>query len=176
MFDKFEEITMKILIWVCVLAWPVLVLFLMFAPMANASDENGDRYCLAQNIYFEAANQPLAGRLAVAQVVLNRAADNQFPDSICDVVYQAKIGTNWKGNEYPIRNMCQFSWFCDGKSDEPTDSVTWMDSLRVADMVIYEQAIDLTEGALWYHNDQVDPYWNDYLTQTITINNHIFYK
>ena len=51
-----------------------------------------------------------------------------------------------------------------------------MESIRVADSVLWDQRIDLTEGALWYHNDQVDPYWNDYLTQTIIINNHIFYK
>lgn len=151
-------------------------IFSLWANDVFASDENGDRYCLAQNIYFEAANQPLAGRIAVAQVVLNRVNDSQFPDTICNVVYQAKLGINWKGKEYPVRNMCQFSWFCDGKSDEPTDSITWMDSIRVADSVLWEQSIDLTEGALWYHNDKVDPYWNDYLTQTIIINNHIFYK
>lgn len=157
----------------------IMTCILMFSLWANdvfASDENGERFCLAQNIYFEAANQPLAGRIAVAQVVLNRVDDLQFPNTICDVVYQAKWGTNWKGNEYPIRNKCQFSWFCDGKSDEPTDSITWMESIRVADSVLWDQRIDLTEGALWYHNDQVDPYWNDYLTQTIIINNHIFYK
>ena len=87
----------------------LIFVFMMLFPMkANAYDENGDRYCLAQNIYFEAANQPHAGRMAVAHVVLNRVEDGQFPNAVCDVVYQAKWGKNWKGNDYPIRNKCQF--------------------------------------------------------------------
>ena len=56
-----------------------------FALPANASDEMGDRFCLAQNIYFESANQSFAGRVAVANVVLNRVEDAQFPDTICGV-------------------------------------------------------------------------------------------
>ena len=143
---------------------------------ARGSDENGERFCLAQNIYFESANQPFAGRLAVGNVVMNRVKDGQFPDTICGVVYQAKWEQNWKGNMVPIRNKCQFSWFCDGKSDEPTDSKTWMESIRLADLILLEDYSDITEGALWYHADHVDPYWNDYLTETVVINEHIFYK
>ena len=157
----------------------MVVIFLglmMFAMKAQGYDENGDRYCLAQNIYFEAANQPQAGRMAVAHVVLNRVEDGQFPNAVCDVVYQAKWGKNWKGNNYPLRNKCQFSWFCDGKSDEPTDSVTWMESIKLAGWILDGSYPDITEGALWYHTTTVDPYWNDYLTSTVIINDHIFYK
>ena len=114
--------------------------------------------------------------MAVAQVVLNRVEDLQFPNSICEVVYQAKMRTNWKGEEVPILNKCQFSWFCDGKSDEPTDSITWMQSIRIADQVMFDLNFDLTEGALYYHTIHIDPYWNDYLTPTVIINDHIFYK
>ena len=90
-----------------------------FALPANASDEMGDRFCLAQNIYFESANQSFAGRVAVANVVLNRVEDAQFPDTICGVVYQAEMEENWKGNLLPVLHRCQFSWYCDGKGDLP---------------------------------------------------------
>jgi len=154
----------------------IFIGLMLFSHTANAYDENGDRYCLAQNIYFEAANQPQAGRMAVAHVVLNRVEDGQFPNTVCDVIYQAKWGKNWKGNDYPIRNKCQFSWFCDGKSDEPTDSVTWMESIKLAGWILDGSYPDITEGALWYHTTKVDPYWNDYLESTVIINDHIFYK
>jgi len=84
-----------------------------------------DTHCLAQNIYFEAGNQPLAGQIAVANVVLNRVEHDKFPDSICGVVYQTKEWrTSWTGKTIPKLGMCQFSWFCDGKSDKPKDSKT----------------------------------------------------
>ena len=153
-----------------------IVCLILLVPTLAASDENGERYCLAQNIYFESANQPFAGRVAVANVAVNRSNDAQFPSTICDVVYQAKLRENWKGNMVPIRNKCQFSWYCDGKSDEPTDSTTWMESLHIADLVISGKMPDITSGSLWYHADFVSPYWAPYLTEVVTIDNHIFYK
>ena len=76
----------------------------------------------------------------------------------------------------PARHQCQFSWFCDGKSDKPTDSKTWIKAILLADRILDGTYEDITEDALWYHADHVDPYWNDYLQQTVEINNHIFYK
>jgi len=158
-----------------VISLPLLLAFC--AQKVYGSDENGDRLCLAQNIYFEAGNQPLAGRIAVANVTLNRVEDLQFPETICDVVYQSKAYyESWTGNKVPVIGMCQFSWYCDGKSDEPKDSRTWVESIRIADMVLNEKTIDITDGALWYHADYVYPYWADHLTRVITIENHIFYK
>ena len=147
-----------------------------FALPANASDENGDRFCLAQNIYFESANQSFAGRVAVANVVLNRVEDDQFPSTVCDVVYQAEMKENWKGNLLPVLHRCQFSWYCDGKSDLPTDSTTWMESFRIAGMVLAFEYQDITEGALWYHSDSVEPYWSKHLSLVTTIDNHLFYN
>lgn len=135
-----------------------------------------DKVCLAKNIYFEAANQSFAGKLAVSHVVINRVMDTQFPDTICDVVYQAYTKINWRGNEVPIRNKCQFSWYCDGLSDEPLDSKTWAKSLIIADMVLTGAQPDITEGALWYHADYILPYWADELEYVTTIDEHIFYK
>ena len=87
-----------------------------------ASDENGEVVCLAKNIYFEAGNQPLAGKVAVAHVVFNRMEHSAYPKDICGVVYQTKWRENWKGKQVPVRNQCQFSWFCDGKSDKPKNT------------------------------------------------------
>ena len=73
--------------------------------------------CLAKNMYFEARNQGLAGQLAVSLVVMNRVEDDRFPETICGVVEQGPISKWWlekKGKVVPIKNRCQFSWFCDG--------------------------------------------------------------
>jgi N-acetylmuramoyl-L-alanine amidase len=148
----------------------------LLTPKADAADENGDAFCLAKNIYFEAGNQPYAGKVAVSQVVMNRVMSNEYPDDICGVVYQAKLKENWKGNLMPVRHMCQFSWYCDGKSDVPEDSATWNSSLQIAYSLLYYRNDDITEGATHYHNDTVHPYWADSLNRTVTIDNHIFYK
>ena len=76
----------------------------------------------------------------------------------------------------PVRNKCQFSWFCDGKSDIPTDSATWMTSLKIANMALTGAYFDVTSGATHYHADSVHPYWADQLNRTVTIDNHLFYN
>ena len=148
----------------------------LMSPMAHGSDENGQTVCLAKNIYFEAGNQPLAGKVAVGHVVMNRMEHSAYPKDICGVVYQAKWKENWKGDMYPVRNMCQFSWFCDGKSDEPLDTDTFYESYIVAQDVIMGKYPDITEGATHYHNLWVEPYWADTLNETVQITHHIFYK
>ena len=148
----------------------------IFSGKAYASDPNGDQYCLAQNIYFEAGNQPLAGKIAVAQVVLNRLEHYSYPDTVCGVVYDAEYKTNWNGNIVPVRNRCQFSWWCDGKSDEPLDTKTWLLSMRVARDVMQGAYGDITEGATHYHSIMVEPYWAETLNETVQITDHIFYK
>ena len=151
--------------------------FIMIYPLSlEASDPNNEIYCLAQNIYFEAGNQPLAGKVAVSQVVINRVEHPSYPDNICDVVYQAKLRVNWKNEFVPIKNKCQFSWFCDGKSDDPVDSQTWLLSMHIARDVVQQKYGDITEGSTHYHSDKVDPYWASSLNRTVVINNHIFYK
>ena len=154
-----------------------LLMFILLLPgQVKASDANNDIYCMAQNIYFEAGNQPLAGKIAVAQVVINRTNHPNYPTTMCDVIYQAKLKENWLGNLVPIRHQCQFSWFCDGKSDDPVDSPTWMNSLKVAADVVQGKYGDITEGSTHYHSVYVNPYWADSLNETVIINEHIFYK
>ena len=69
--------------------------------------------CLAKNIYFEARDQGLASKMAVSLVVLNRVRHKQYPSTICEVIYQGPT-YSWK-SDFPVRNKCQFSWYCDGK-------------------------------------------------------------
>ena len=158
------------------LAVAFIIAILLIATKAFAFSKEQDKFCLAQNIYFEAGNQPLVGKIAVAQVVINRVEDKKFPSSICGVIYQSKLGTSWRGQIYPLRNKCQFSWYCDGKSDIPTDSRTWEQSILLADRVLDNFYPDITEGALWYHSDGVKPYWSKQLNRTVTIDNHLFYN
>ena len=138
-------------------------------------DENGEAACLAEAIYFEAGNQSDGGRLAVGHVILNRVEMREYPDTICGVVHQDKWKENWKGNLMPVKHMCQFSYFCDGRPETIEDSKTWNESLMLAALLVNGQ-YDFTHGASHYHNDTVHPYWADHLMRTITIDNHIFYK
>ena len=154
----------------------LLMIILLSAQKVIAFDENGEAVCLAKNIYFEAGNQPLAGKVAVAHVVFNRMEHSSYPQDICGVVYQARWRENWKGEQVPIRHQCQFSWFCDGKSDEPLDTDTFFESYNIAQDIIMGKYPDITEGATHYHSVMVEPYWAETLNETVQIQHHIFYK
>jgi spore germination cell wall hydrolase CwlJ-like protein len=123
--------------------------------------------CLAQNIYFEARSEPLAGKLAVAHVVMNRVASQYFPDSVCGVVQD---GTD------EVLHKCQFSWYCDGKADEVEDRFAWDEATELASKVYWGRAEDPSGGALWYHADYVKPVWRKAFAEGPTIGRHIFYS
>jgi N-acetylmuramoyl-L-alanine amidase len=127
--------------------------------------------CLALNIYHEARGESLVGQIAVTEVVLNRVDSPQFPNNVCDVVKQAK----YKGTT-PIRNQCQFSWWCDGRSDKPTNLEQWDKAVNLANALVHNKHLDITEGALYYHSTAVKPYWASHYKKVTTIDNHIFYK
>ena len=122
--------------------------------------------CLALNIYHEARGEPQDGQLAVAQVVMNRVADQRFPNNVCGVVKQ--------GGEV-ARGRCQFSWWCDGRSDRPGDARAWQESLALAQGVLAGEFEDPTGGALWYHADYVAPAWGMAIKKGPKIGRHIFY-
>lgn len=130
--------------------------------------------CLAKNVYFEARNQSHVGKIAVAQVVLNRVVDKRYPMSICEVVEQAYTYKNG----FPIRHKCQFSWFCDGLSDEPRDVAAWQDALRMASdaVLLWNASFDVTEGSTHYHTKDVFPKWRKSFTHTTAIDDHLFYR
>ena len=131
--------------------------------------------CLALNTYHEAKNQSMIGQVATAQVVMNRVADSRYPNSVCEVVKQ---GPKYKGSDVPVRHKCQFSWFCDGKSDEPKrDSKEWRMAQEYARIVLSGRIVlDVTEGATHYHATYVKPSWAKTKTRTTRIESHIFYR
>ena len=147
-------------------------------PTAEEAHNAKSAVCLAKNMYYEARNQGTAGQLAVTAVVLNRVRDKRFPNDICEVIEQGPIRESWKKNGifYPIRNKCQFSWYCDGKSDEPLDTDTFFESYVIAQDVLMGKYPDITEGATHYHSIMVEPYWAETLNETVQIQHHIFYK
>jgi N-acetylmuramoyl-L-alanine amidase len=132
--------------------------------------------CLAKNIYFEARDQSLAAKMAVSFVVLNRIKHKQYPSTVCEVIHQGPT-YSWKP-EFPVRNKCQFSWYCDGKSDKPKEKEAWDSALKVASLIIYaeDSLVDFTEGATHYHADHILPHWAAHLIKIGKIGDHIFYR
>ncbi len=131
------------------------------------TDLNSEFQCLALNVYWEARSESSLGQFAVAAVTLNRVAHKRFPGSICEVVQQG-------GAER--RHRCQFSWWCDGKSDDPTNDAAWQAAKSIAYTALFFDPPDPTDGALWYHADYVDPHWRSAMSHTATIGRHIYYR
>ncbi len=131
--------------------------------------------CMAFNIYHEANNQSMLGQLAVGQVVMNRVEDSRFPDTVCEVVKEA---VTYKNTDKPVLHKCQFSWYCDGKKDEPNyDSKSWSKALKYAVVVLGgDITLDFTDGATHYHATYVRPAWAKTKTRTTRIDRHIFYR
>ena len=135
--------------------------------------------CLALNTYHEAKNQSLVGQIATAQVVMNRVADNRYPNTVCEVVKQGPHRPSWENpeKEYPVKHRCQFSWYCDGKSDIPKNEKAWKKAQDYAYLVLYNRInLDVTEGATHYHATYVRPAWAKTKTRTTRIEKHIFYR
>ena len=130
--------------------------------------------CMSKNIYFEAAVESTAGKLAVAQVTLNRVRSQTFPNSVCSVVYEGRHDTNG----FPKRDQCQFSWYCDGKHDTPNKGRMWEESKQIALYALSNiDMIDITDGATHYHADYIpNPRWAIARHRTLQIDTHIFYN
>ena len=133
--------------------------------------------CMALNIYFESAVEPLAGKLAVSQVVLNRVKERNWPSTICEVIKEGPTYKNLKGNVYPVKDRCQFSWWCDGKVDVPHPGRVWENSKKVAKLVMTNnRMVDITEGSTHYHAEYVNPRWASRMNRVGRIGAHYFYK
>ena len=150
---------------------------------------NVSAHCLALNVYHEARSQGTAGLFGVTAVVLNRVNDKRFPNTICEVVYQGPTRESWKTRRYknlpaderiyyPIKNKCQFSWYCDGKNDTPHNKEKYQEVLDLVEAILYNELpfVDITDGALFYHADYVTPGWAKTKQRTIEIEDHIFYR
>ena len=124
--------------------------------------------CLAKNIYYEAGYEPFEGKVAVAQVTLNRTESGQFPSDICQVVYQKNVVYE--------KVLCQFSWYCDQASfKKPMNGPVYYESMEVAKTVLLEGfRLQSIKHALYYHADYVNPKWGK--QKIAVIGRHIFYK
>lgn len=146
-------------------------------PLLPAIDYN-EIMCMSYNIYHEARNESIQGQIAVGNVTLNRVASNKFPNTVCDVVYQAKHSKWWKethNKKVPERNKCQFSWYCDGKSDAIKEEKIFNEIVELSSDLLLGKYLDNTSGALWYHADYVKPDWANHYMKTKSIETHIFY-
>ena len=129
--------------------------------------------CMALNIYYESRGSNLADKAAVADVVLNRVNDTRYPDTVCGVVKQGLQDAN--GNMR--RNKCQFSWYCDGKADNPQNQDLYVEAQSIAwNMVEESKYRGITEGATHYHATYVNPRWASTLQLVGRIGAHIFYR
>lgn len=135
------------------------------APNAKSFNEQ-DLDCMALNIYWEARGESEVGQRAVAHVVLNRTQASEFPSTICGVVKQGRSDA---------LHACQFSWWCDGRSDRPRDFDAWRKALEIARDVTSRPYDDPSNGALFFHNVLARPEWRKELQVVARIGDHIFY-
>ena len=139
------------------------------APFAMRAVSSLDRAraleCLTAAIYYEAASEPDAGQLAVAQVVLNRVRHPAFPGTVCGVVYQ--------GSE---RSGCQFSFACDGAMARTPAHATWRRAARNAGMALAGYVYAPVGLATHYHTYAVTPAWNRSLVMTDVVGAHLFHR
>ncbi len=121
--------------------------------------------CLSKNIYFEAGRESFEGKVAVAQVTMNRVNSGVFPNDICDVVFQ-------KTKVYD-KFVCQFTWSCE-RGPKVKSNKEYAESQEVAKKVLLENfRLPSLHGAMYYHADYVNPNWN--LPKITKIGRHIFY-
>lgn len=125
-----------------------------------------DLKCLAHNVYYESSQESWEGKVAVAQVTVNRLNDGKFGNDICAVVHQR--------GRYQGKIVCQFSWTCTGVNTNYLYNDNWKASLQVAYLVYVEQfRLEDLESALFFHATHVNPRWA--LNKIKRIGNHIFY-
>lgn len=124
--------------------------------------------CLAKNIYHEAGGEPFEGKVAVAQVTLNRAASGKFPGDVCKVVYQK--------NDFYEKTVCQFSWYCDRESAvKPLNKAVYEECMTVAKKVLLEDfRLPSLQHALYFHGTHINPGWNR--EKIGIIGRHVFYR
>ena len=139
------------------------------APFSLAGVEEETRAralkCLTQAIYYEAGYEPLEGRRAVAQVVLNRMRHPAFPKSVCGVVYEGST-----------QRVCQFSFTCDGSLGRKPSASAWAQAQAVASEALQGKVAPAIGQATHYHTDYVAPYWAPKLHKISQIGAHIFYR
>ena len=154
-----------------VATWAIMslcVIVSMSSAVANEELElDQQTMCLAKNIYYEAGREQFRGKVAVAQVTLNRVYHERFPKTICGVVQQrTRVGN---------KIICQFSWACNPVNKVRYLSEAWRESLLAAQQVLEENLrMERLNRALYFHATHVNPQWG--LERLTRIGNHIFYS
>lgn len=127
------------------------------AQTATIDDE--ELNCLAIGVYYESKGEPLAGQLAVADVILNRTTSGRFPTSVCGVLTQRGQFSFVKGGRLP---------------DVDTSRPAWKTAVAIARIATQDLWDSPAEGALFFHARRVSPKWNH--TRVASLGNHVFYR
>ena len=135
----------------------------------RAQRRANDLQCLAENVYFEARGEPLAGQYAVAEVTMNRTQAPYFPHTVCEVVHE----TRWDPSRR--RHVADFSWTESGALSAP-DGPAWKQAMTIATAVYDDMNKPQVPGALFYHATSIRPGWARTRKAVATIGNHIFYR
>jgi hypothetical protein len=135
-----------------------------FAAAGTDTDHRRALLCLTQAVYYEAGFEPLQGRRAVAQVVLNRMRHPAFPKSICGVVYQNN------------GRICQFTFVCDGALYRRPAAAAWQSAEAVARAALAGYVERAVGSATHYHANYVAPKWAPLLAKVSQLGQHIFYR
>mgnify|MGYP003653457068 CR=1 FL=1 len=145
-------------------------------------------YCLAVNAYHEARGESFDDKFAVTQVVMNRVESTKYPDDVCGVITEGPLRESWKTRQhsnletqdrifYPVKHRCQFSWYCDGKSDIIYNIDGWEDSVIAASLVYTGFGEDIVKGATHYYaHDIVSPSWAERMEVTVKLKGHTYLK
>ena len=135
-----------------------------FAASGGETDQRRALLCLTQAVYYEAGFEPMDGRRAVAQVVLNRMRHPAFPKSVCGVVYQNN------------GRVCQFSFVCDGALNRAPAASAWRQAEDIARAALAGAVAASVGSATHYHADYVAPRWAPMLAKVAQLGQHIFYR
>lgn len=133
---------------------------------ATEADRKRALRCLTQAVYYEAALEPTEGQEGVAQVVLNRVRDPNYPNTVCGVVYQGAERTTG----------CQFSFTCDGALSRAPVPWAWDRAARVAERALAGHVATRVGTATHYHADYVHPWWAPTVAKITQVGAHIFYR
>jgi N-acetylmuramoyl-L-alanine amidase len=144
--------------WLYQGGWP---LYALVSKFETSSALDAETNCLATAVYFEARGESLEGQLAVARVVINRAASGRYPATWCDVV----------------RQPYQFSFVRNGQFPQAdANSEAWRKAEAIAELAAANIVPSVGPTVLWYHAHYVAPAWRHGLQEVQQIGAHIFYR
>ena len=144
--------------WLYKGGWPLYALIDKFATNAPLDEQTN---CLATAVYFEARGESAEGQLAVAKVVMNRAASGKYPTDWCSVVKQPYQFSFVRHGQFPAAD---------------TNCEAWKKAEAVAELAVANVVPTLSNDVLWYHADYVAPTWRNNLQEVQKIGAHIFYR